>query len=368
MLGGLGRIVVDKINWLVAHGYEVSLCNIERLDVKPAYNIDPRVKLIRGDISTEPGNALTALKGVLKAISRVKEVINIEKPDVIVNAHCPLITWILPFVYHEIPKVVEIHQSRQGLEVFDRWALNGFSRWLHRWSIRWIYSKYDKFVVLTTGDQKAWNCKNSIVIPNFSNYSENKNVPTYIANNPNGNQIIMLARLVPQKRIDLMIDVWAKVAKEFPDWHVKVLGGEEYGSPYASQLRNKIASLGIGSSFFMLGAVPDVTSELESSQLLCLTSEYEGFGIVLIEAMLKGIPVMAFEYVGVHDVINDGECGYIVPFGNVDAYAEKLKSLISSAEKRMEFSDHGLEFVKKFDKSKVMEMWVELFTSLRVTQ
>jgi len=364
MFGGLGRIVVDKINWLVAHGYEVSLCNIERLDVKPAYEIDPRVKLIRGDISTEPGNALTALKGVLKAVSRVKDIIRAEQPDIIVNAHCPLVTWILPFVFCKIPKIVEIHQSRQGLEVFDRWALNGFSRWLHRWSIKWIYSKYDKFVVLTTGDQKAWNCKNSTVIPNFSNYSENKSVPSYIVNNPNGNQIIMIARLVPQKRIDLMIEVWAKVAKEFPDWHVKVLGGEEYGSPYASQLRNKISSLGIESSFFMPGAVSDVTSELESSQLLCLTSEYEGFGIVLIEAMLKGVPVMAFEYVGVQDIIEDGKDGYVVPFGDVDAYAQKLKSLIVSKEKRIEFSKRAFESVEKFDKNEVMQKWNDLFLNL----
>ena len=50
MLGGLAKIVIDKINWLVDHGYDVTLCNIERLEVVPAYPIDSRVKLVRGDI------------------------------------------------------------------------------------------------------------------------------------------------------------------------------------------------------------------------------------------------------------------------------------------------------------------------------
>lgn len=55
MVGGLARIVIDKINWLVAHGYEVTLCNIENLPLKPTYQIDARVKLIQGNIQTTPG-------------------------------------------------------------------------------------------------------------------------------------------------------------------------------------------------------------------------------------------------------------------------------------------------------------------------
>ena len=72
MIGGLARILIDKINWLVAHGYDVTLCNIERVDVLPAYALDERVKVIRGDISTTAGNALTRLRGVLGAINRVR--------------------------------------------------------------------------------------------------------------------------------------------------------------------------------------------------------------------------------------------------------------------------------------------------------
>lgn len=365
MLGGLGRIVVDKLNWFVDHGYDVYLCNIERCEVKPAYPIDPRVKLIRGDISTVPGNVLTRLKGVLCAIKNVKKVINEVQPDVIVNAHCPLVTWILPFVFKRIPKVIECHQSRQGLEVLDRWAMNGFSRWLHRWSIRWIYSCYDKFVVLTNGDKASWNTKNCIVIPNFSNYSESSSL-SFDDKVEKEKQIIAIARLVPQKRIDLLIKVWEKLHKDFPDWKVKVLGSGEYGSTYEQNLRKMIADGGMENSFLMPGAVPDVTEELTKSSIMCLTSEYEGFGIVLIEAMLKGVPVMAFNYIGVDDIIKNGVDGYVVPFGNVGAYTNKLRVLMESAEERYRLKKNALRSVHKFDKTSVMKKWNELFISLHV--
>lgn len=371
MLGGLAKIVIEKINWLVAQGYDVTLCNIERLDVIPAYPIDPRVKLVRGDISTVPGGALTRLKGVLGAVKRTKEIIDREKPDVIINAHCPLVTWIIPWVSGKIPTIIEMHQSRQGLEVFNQQFMGAFSRWLHRWSIRWIYGKYDRFVVLTNGDREAWNTKNCITIPNFSSmkkmeklqdiqHSDKEKAGICIPNIEKKHQIIMLARLMPQKRIDLMIEVWAKLAKDFPDWQVKVLGD----GMLKEELELKVDGLGLRDSFLLPGGVKDVTFELEKSDILCLTSEYEGFGIVLIEAMLKGVPVMAFEYVGVHDIIENGVDGYVVPFGDVDAYAERLRELMISEELREKFSARALESVRKFDKERVMNMWVDLFDRL----
>lgn len=356
MQGGLARIVVDKMNWLVAHGYEVTLCNIEPLPVEPYYETDKRIKLVRGDMQTTPGGPLTRLKGTLATIRRLKEIIREENPDVIVNAHTPLITWVLPFICRRIPKVIECHQSRQGLEVFNRQFMNPAARVLHRHAIRWIYGRYDRFVVLTTGDQQSWNLKNCIVIPNFSTYKPATDNPTPLT----ARQVIVLARLMPQKRIDLMLDIWSRVVADFPDWQLTILGeGME-----AEALKMQAEKLGIAQSVNMPGAVRDVTPYVEQSSILCLTSEYEGFGIVLIEAMLKGLPVIAFEYVGVHDIIEDGVDGYIVPFGDVEAYADKLRSLMSSREECLRLREAAFLSVKKFDRERVMRRWTGLFETL----
>ena len=126
--------------------------------------------------------------------------------------------------------------------------------------------------------------------------------------------------------------------------------------------------LEVEDSFLMPGAVNDVNAELESSDILCLTSEYEGFGIVLIEAMMKHVPVMAFEYVGVHDIINDGEDGFVVPFGDTDRYAERLRLLMESPAERERLADNALISVKKFDKEYVMRQWVILFENLSMRE
>lgn len=367
-LGGLSRIVSEKINWLVDQGYDVTLCNIERLDVKPAYPIDSRVKLIRGDISTTPGNAFTRIKGVTCAVSRVMEIIKEEQPDIIVNAHCPLVTWILPFVSksgnltifkkNRIPTIIEFHQSRQGLKIFNEKTTDTFSSWLHGWSIRWIYSKYHRFVTLTTEDMSAWNLRNCIVIPNFSSIPPSEYVQDTERKN---HQIIMLARLMPEKRIDLMIQIWSLISKKYPNWTVKVLGDGQM----REFLELKIKEYQVQDSFFMPGAVKDVSEELEYSEIMCLTSEHEGLSLVLIEAMQKSVPVMAFEVSGIHDVINDGYNGFLVPFGNIYDYAEKLSKMIESPELRDQFRKNGKEFVKRFDKERVMGLWVDLFNSLK---
>lgn len=376
-LGGVAKIESEKINWLVGHGYEVTMCDIEDKEIKPAYPLDERVKIVQGNISTTPGGVFTRLKGVLNAVRRTREIIQEEKPDVIVNAHCPLVTWIIPWVKGERSKVkgersmvmtiAEMHQSRQGLEVFNQKFMSHFGQWLHRWSIRWIYGRYDKFVCLTTEDAAAWQLKNAVTIPNFTSLSlseaDNKIQNTSIGSEQappqkTSHQIIMLARLMPQKRIDLMIQAWALLAKDFPEWHVKVLGeGMERAS-----LEKQIEEAGLKDSFLLPGGVSDVREELSKSDILCLTSEYEGFGIVLIEAMTLGVPVVAMEYVGVHDIIENRKDGLIVPFGDVEGYASCLRALMTNPSRREELAKNALCSVRKFDKEQVMQKWVELFS------
>ena len=291
MVGGLAKIVIDKINWLTEQGYDITLCNIESSNICPAYPLDSRVERISANIQATPGGMLTRGKGVLAAIKRTKEIIAQVQPDIIINAHCPLVTWILPFVHKDIPKIIEMHQSRQGLEVFNRQFLSPLARFVHRHATKWIYGRYERFVVLTHGDRDSWGCKNCIVIPNFHNFEVLADVPE----RAEYKQIIMLARLMPQKRIDLMIDVWAKLADDFPDWHVKVLG-EGF---LRQELERKIHSLGLDTVFLLPGEVNDVTKELQSSDLLCLTPTYSKAmaGMPFAMASINTIPKPSYSLV-----------------------------------------------------------------------
>jgi len=354
-VGGVARIETDKVNWLAKHGYDVTVCDIEDWSVQPYYPIDERVKFIVGHITTTPGGLWQRVKNVAHAVQKVRSIIEEEKPDVIINAHCPVVTWILPFVARHIPKIAEMHQSRQGLEVFNKWAMSKITSRLHLCLTRFIYGRYDKFVTLTTADERSWALKNSVSIPNFSSIKSTPRQPI------EHKQIIMLARLMPQKRIDLMIRVWQMLAPQFADWKVRVFGEGQL----RPELQKQIDEANLTESFLLMGATKNVQAEIQNSDILCLTSEYEGFGIVLIEAMNMGVSVVAMEYVGVHDIIENGVDGIVVPFGNVDEYAQKLSELMLSYQKRDLIATNAYRSVQKFDSEAVMQKWVRLFDEIR---
>lgn len=355
-LGGYSRIVIDKINWLADHGYEVTICDILRTDIVPAYPLDNRVRTIRGDIVGTSGNLWHKFKEMFLAYKRMKNVIQEVSPDVIINAHSPRVTWMLLFVTN-IPKIVEIHLSRIAIEGYgDKSAVSKNISYVYKFIRKWIYSKYDKFVVLTHEDEKAWGMKNCITIPNFTNMSTKETMPSSLMSN----KIITTARLVVQKRLDLMIEVWGLLSKRYPDWSVDVYGD----GPERSKLHALIDQKGIGQSFHLLGSTMDVKEKLQQSSIFCFTSEYEGFGIVIIEAMQMGLPVVSFEYSGIHDIIKNGENGIIIPFGDVDAFAEALASLMDSKEKMFAIRNNALRSVLKFEKTSVMNSWDQLFKTL----
>lgn len=359
-VGGLSRIVIDKINWLIQNGYEITLCDIEPIEIKPAYELDKRVKLLKGDISTTPGNLLVRALGIFKSINKLYTIIKSEYPDIIVNVHCPLISWVLPFMHRRIPKIVEIHQSMQGLEVFNKQYLNFVTGYLHLKLIRWCYSLYDRFVVLTTDDQKKWNLSNCITIHNFVDF-KNENHSHNIVRKK---QVLMLTRLAAQKRVDLMVHIWAKVHAKFPDWSVLVLGeGSE-----RSKIEKLVEEYSLGDVFSLPGETFDrsvIEKELEESSVLCLTSEYEGSALSLLEAMHYEVPVMSYDILGVNDSINDGFNGLIVkPFGDIDKYVDRLSTLLESESLRENMGINGSQVLVNFRKENVMRLWDNLFKEI----
>lgn len=358
-VGGLARIVIDKINWLVDHGYDVTICNIETVDIHPAYSLDPKVKLIKGGIATTPGGFCVRVGGIVKSVKKIYNIVGKESPDIIVNVHCPLISWFLPLIYKRIPKIIEIHQSKQGLEVFNRTYFHPIVASISNTAIRWCYNMYDRFVVLTTDDRKDWNLNNCVTIHNFVDFP-NHGTCKY----EKKKQILMLTRLVPQKRIDLMIEIWNLVSHKFPDWKVVVMGeGQE-----RQRLEEMIRKYNMENSFLLLGETYDrkiVEKALEDSSILCLTSEYEGSALSLLEAMHKQTAVISYDISGVSDTIEDGVNGFVVsPFGDKEQYAKKLVQLMSSEPLRKKMTEKMPSVMKKFDKEIIMKEWETLFAKL----
>jgi glycosyltransferase involved in cell wall biosynthesis len=115
------------------------------------------------------------------------------------------------------------------------------------------------------------------------------------------------------------------------------------------------------------GIINNVDLAYLSGSIFVLSSRYEGFGMVLIEAMNCGLPVIAFDCDhGPSDIIINRVDGFLIEVGNLEDMAEKLCTLIESEQLRKEMGAKALENVKRYAKDEVMSLWINLFKQLKI--
>ncbi len=96
-----------------------------------------------------------------------------------------------------------------------------------------------------------------------------------------------------------------------------------------------------------------------------MSSRFEGFGLVLVEAMSCGIPVISFDCpYGPSDIIQDGENGYLVPLGDNEAFADRICYLIEHPKERERLSTNGLYSASRYSLDSIMPLWAQLFKNL----
>jgi glycosyltransferase involved in cell wall biosynthesis len=173
--------------------------------------------------------------------------------------------------------------------------------------------------------------------------------------------IVAIGRLVPQKGFDLLIDAFADVVKEAPDWSLKIFGsGQEL-----HLLRKRIFDRSLYNSVFLMGSTQEVGRELQQAGIFVLSSRFEGFGIVLIEAMHCGTPVVSFDCPeGPREILEDGRYGMLVPPLDTPALSRALLSMIRDEERRREFSTIGRSRAVDFSQERVNEQWTTLIEDL----
>ena len=285
--------------------------------------------------------------GVIACFKKLSKLLRKIQPDIVVNAQTQVVTWALPFICKNIPKIMEIHFSHIGMEynIKDKSAL--FKN-LYFSFATYFYKRYDRFVVLTEEDKPYWKgLKNITVINNFTHIATNK------LSDLSSKRIICVARYHEQKRLDLLIDAWAIIHDKYGDWKVEVFGM----GPDKEKLQMQIEKLGLAGSFILNDAIDDVKSEYLKSSIFTLTSEHEGFGLVLLEAMTMGLPICMFNVVGTGWACNDGRTALGCRFGDVDKFAENLSRLIESPVLRLKLRDNALKELPKYNINHIMIQW-----------
>ena len=355
--GGMERIVIDKINYLVNKGYKVALAYYGSKYDMPFFYIDKDVKLIPILNVNSYRKFLDKIKLVPKLFYSLLDIISEENPDVIVNANVQIVSWILPFIRKDIPKIIELHFSYEGLQIMNEeiYGNNRIKILINNFLRKYLYPVYDKCVLLTEDDKQAWHFKNSIVIPNFTKLHSNENAINY------NQKAIVVGRLEYQKNIDILIKAWRYVYEKYPSWSLDVYGG---GS-YKEELINLINELNLDDVVKLRGITSRIQDEYFSHSLFVLPSRYEGFPLVLVEAMNFGLPCIGFSIPGNTTIIQDGYNVRIVKERTPEAFAEAIIETIKDKNILIRMSKNAVTSIQRFNMDTVMNMWINLFDELK---
>ena len=217
-----------------------------------------------------------------------------------------------------------------------------------------IEKNADAIVTLTESDYQQWTkAKRIEIIPNFSNIDVHQLYDYKIK------RVIAIGRLFKEKGFDRLLDIWQLVNNKYPDWQLDIFGD----GVMKEELELKIKSENI-TNVTLRGTTNNIGKEISNSSICVATSYYEGFSLVLLEAIKHGVPCIAFDCpYGPRTIIEDRKCGFLVENGNKPLFAERLCTLMEDEQLRQQFSMAAIKRSKVFDKDAIMLQWKKLFES-----
>ena len=365
MAGGVERVLTLKANYFAEHfGYDITIILTEGCDKPLFYKLSDKIKVINLNIGFEELWTCSFVKKIfvyLKKQRQFKKALTKELmlicPDVTVS----LLRREINFI-NDIPdgsrKIGELHINRANYRNFSTQNVGIVKRLFAKY---WSYNlvshlrRLDKLVVLTEKDREAWvELDNVVAIPDPLSLSPQTVSPL------TENRVVAVARYSHEKGIDLLLRAWAIAEKRASGWRLDVFGDGDR-TPY-NQL---IEDLHIdGSRCELHGRTDNVEAEYVNSSIFVLSSRFEGFGMVLTEAMACGLPVVSFDCPwGPRSIITDGADGLLVENGNVEALADGLIRLIGDDDLRRRMAANGIKNVQRFSIDYIAERWKKLFES-----
>ena len=368
-VGGIETAIVTKANALSRMaGYEVFiLVTDHEAGAGAAAMLSESVSLINLEINYYEDDWKSkwhVLKGffVKRRVHkrRLTELLNIIAPDVVVSVGQSE-KYMLPEIKGDWVSVREMHyhkgfrrQAAASRSTFYKIAARVSDFYDYRCKI----GKYDSVVVLTNDDlHDNWrNRKNFSVIPNLATFSDIGKQSSL-----NSKRVIAAGRLAAEKNFSSLIRAFRMVADRHPDWILEIYGD---GCERAA-LQQLTDSLNLTENVYLRGETAHIQEKLLDASVFVLSSAFEGFGLVIIEAMSCGLPVVSYDCpCGPKNIITDGVDGFLVPTGDEQMLAEKMCCLIENPDKRAEMGAAALVKSENYGMDKIIPMWQQLFETI----
>lgn len=222
-----------------------------------------------------------------------------------------------------------------------------------------IYKKCSKVVVLTSKDKECYDkffpSEHTCVIPNPVVLTETYTSPL------DSKTIVAIGRIQYQKGFDTLVDVFNRVHEKYPDWIVKIYGDGNL----RKELEQQISNSGLNGVVNLMGRTNEIYKKLREAAFFVLSSRFEGFSMVLVEAQSQGVPAVSFDCPnGPSDIIENGVNGILVENQNKDALYDGISYMIEHPEQRKSMGKKAVENVGRFSSVVICNMWKKLFEGI----
>ena len=365
--GGVERVVTLKASFFAEQlDYDVTVIITEGKGIDCFFPISDKVKIINYELDFEELWRLPFLRKIVAYYCkqyRFKRMLKADlmriRPNITISTLRREINFLTK-IYDGSLKIGELHVNRANYRSFDAKHSNSVKRLLAR---MWMNSllrhlkRLDKMVVLTDSALNDWpELSNVVKIPDALPFKIDGKSEL------SAKRVLSIGRYAYDKGNDLLLQAWAIIEKQMHNWSLDVYGNGNK-APYQKQM----TELGVDQQrCHLFGPVADVKTEYLSSSVFVLPSRFEGFGLVIIEAMACGVPVIAFDCEnGPRSIIADGETGFLIPAFDINLLAEKVMLLMNDHELRYRMGKNAQKAASQYDIERICHQWKRLFEELK---
>lgn len=341
--------------WVQKRGYSVWIVCLEPSPV--AYDLDPTIRktTLRSGVFNHGFGKILALPLQAYELSRI---IQRVRPDLVfsVQIRSNLVHLLTTWFGNKRPVVIsERTLPRQ------RYSSMGLQGRIMLWLIRKLYPKADAIIAISNGvkddlislrvdPNKIHVIYNPLLISAGLTYTQPPQIPW----SERRSTIVTVGRLVPSKDHALLLEAFAKVREKLDSKLIIVGDG-----PERSRLEKLARDLGIDDDVWFTGWRQDPHSIMSRCDVFVMTSRYEGFGNVIVEAMACGLPVISTDCPGgPREILQGGDAGLLVPVGDVQKLAQSIIEILTDSQLRNRYAEKSIRRVRDFDIERIADQYI----------
>jgi glycosyltransferase involved in cell wall biosynthesis len=340
--GGTERVTSTVANGLARLGHQIHVISMQG-GRKPYFGFDAGICI--HSLHPEVGRNLPRYP---QLVCRLRSFLRRERVDALVVVESMLALFTVPALFGLPVRHICWEHFNYNVDLGVR----------ARALARRLAARYcDAVVTLTEADRKCWAAMLSprarlVAIPNPTQFSVQRERQP-----PTGSRVVLgVGRLTHEKGFDLALAAWKTVASQEPSWRLRIVGN---GSARAA-LGRLAAELGIQDSVDFVEASAEIERHYREAAIYCLSSRFEGFGLVLIEAATFGLPIVSFDCQFGPSEILEGTGSVLVPAGDVEALGRALLGLIRNPGERARVSQALLRRAEDYQPAPILAGWEQV--------